>query len=107
MSVATFRYFVDKHPALRLLDATPSSPNQISPARSARAPMSNPPSSSNALFPGSTPDPAQQLRPICPICKRTPDRMPLSPAPWRVAWCGDCHFLYIANPPAYEAVKEE
>ena len=43
----------------------------------------------------------------CPICDRSPASALAAPDPWRLAWCRECHFAYITNPPHYEALTSE
>ena len=45
----------------------------------------------------------------CPACEANdPSTIEaFSPEPWNVATCGACGFVYLTNPPAYEALEED
>jgi SAM-dependent methyltransferase len=45
----------------------------------------------------------------CPACEANdPSTLEaFSPEPWNVATCGACGFVYLTNPPTYEALEED
>jgi len=45
----------------------------------------------------------------CPACasKNATVESAYSPSPWQVAACDPCGFVYLRNPPGYEALKED
>ncbi|MBL9122862.1 MAG: class I SAM-dependent methyltransferase [Planctomycetaceae bacterium] len=46
----------------------------------------------------------------CPICdsdNRPGDPLPDAPPPWRLKSCRSCNFVYLENPPGYQALEHE
>ncbi len=45
----------------------------------------------------------------CPACQGDEPSLleAFSPDPWTVASCGACNFVYLTNPPSYEALEED